>query len=68
MQLAPLHNGYLAEFCDKSLDTIMQDTDRDFFMSAAEAKEYGLIDHVIANPTDIAVAASGIPMYAGDNL
>ena len=25
----------------------MQDTDRDFFMSAFEAKEYGLIDSVI---------------------
>mmetsp|Transcript_26765 Transcript_26765/g.67093 ORF Transcript_26765/g.67093 Transcript_26765/m.67093 type:complete len:267 (-) Transcript_26765:190-990(-) len=61
-------NGYLAEFCDKSLDTIMEDTDRDFFMSAQEAQEYGLIDHVISHPTDVAVRASGIPLYAGDNL
>ena len=61
-------NGYLAEFCDKSLDTVMEDTDRDFFMSAAEALDYGLVDHVIEHPTDIAVKASGIPMYAGDNL
>ncbi|CAA3020792.1 ATP-dependent Clp protease proteolytic subunit 5, chloroplastic-like [Olea europaea subsp. europaea] len=29
---------------------INQDTDRDFFMSAKEAKEYGLIDSVILNP------------------
>ena len=28
-------------------ERVEQDTDRDYFMSAAEAKEYGLIDHVI---------------------
>ena len=61
-------NGYLAEFCGKPLDTVMEDTDRDFFMSAAEAKEYGLVDLVIDNPTEIAAKESGIPMYAGDNL
>ena len=61
-------NGYIAEFCGKDLDTVMEDTDRDFFMSAAEAKDYGLVDHVIENPTEIAARASGIPMYAGDNL
>ena len=61
-------NGYIAEFCGKPLNTIMEDTDRDFFMSAQEAKEYGLIDHVIDNPTEVAARASGIPMYAGDNL
>ncbi len=31
-------------------ETIVQDTDWDFFMSAKEAKEYGLIDTVISNP------------------
>eukprot|EP00982_Pelagococcus_subviridis_P016464 31479-Pelagococcus_subviridis.AAC.26 len=50
-------NGYLAEFTD---------TDRDFFMSATEAKEYGLIDTVIEHPTDVAVRSSGIPLYAGE--
>lgn len=59
-------NGYLAEFTGKPLDTVMEDTDRDFFMSAFEAKEYGLIDSVIEHPTDIAVRSSGIPMYAGE--
>ena len=29
---------------------VVQDTDRDFFMSAKEAQEYGLIDAVISNP------------------
>ena len=44
----------------------MEDTDRDFFMSATEAKEYGLIDTVIEHPTDVAVRSSGIPLYAGE--
>ncbi|TYG89951.1 hypothetical protein ES288_A12G143400v1 [Gossypium darwinii] len=43
-------NGYLAYHNGQSLDQINQDTDRDFFMSAKEAKEYGLIDGVIMNP------------------
>ena len=45
---------------------VMEDTDRDFFMSATEAKEYGLIDTVIEHPTDVAVRSSGIPLYAGE--
>eukprot|EP00246_Nothoceros_aenigmaticus_P011768 TRINITY_DN3344_c0_g1_i1.p1 TRINITY_DN3344_c0_g1~~TRINITY_DN3344_c0_g1_i1.p1 ORF type:complete len:296 (+),score=37.53 TRINITY_DN3344_c0_g1_i1:126-1013(+) len=43
-------NGYLAYHTCQPLDKIVQDTDRDFFMSAKEAKEYGLIDAVISNP------------------
>eukprot|EP00236_Picocystis_salinarum_P006461 CAMPEP_0113925538 /NCGR_PEP_ID=MMETSP1159-20121227/3252_1 /TAXON_ID=88271 /ORGANISM="Picocystis salinarum" /LENGTH=352 /DNA_ID=CAMNT_0000925825 /DNA_START=38 /DNA_END=1093 /DNA_ORIENTATION=+ /assembly_acc=CAM_ASM_000767 len=46
-------NGYLAEFTGQSLEKITEDTDRDFFMSAAEAKEYGLIDEVILSPTAV---------------
>ena len=40
-------NHILAERSNQSLDKIKKDTDRDFFMSAAEAQEYGLIDKVI---------------------
>ncbi|CAN7038606.1 unnamed protein product [Brassica oleracea var. botrytis] len=43
-------NGYLAYQTGQSLEKINQDTDRDFFMSAKEAKDYGLIDGVIMNP------------------
>ncbi|KAK9282314.1 hypothetical protein L1049_005228 [Liquidambar formosana] len=43
-------NGYLAYHTGQSLEKINQDTDRDFFMSAKEAEEYGLIDGVIMNP------------------
>jgi len=40
-------NEILAHHTGKSVAKIAQDTDRDFFMSADEAKEYGLIDEVI---------------------
>ncbi|CAH2060919.1 unnamed protein product [Thlaspi arvense] len=43
-------NGSLAYHTGQSLGKIKQDTDRDFFMSAKEAKEYGLLDGVIMNP------------------
>ena len=39
-------NRILAENCGKPLEVIEHDTDRDNFMSAAEALEYGLIDKV----------------------
>ncbi|MGK7910245.1 MAG: ATP-dependent Clp endopeptidase proteolytic subunit ClpP [Synechococcus sp.] len=40
-------NGIMAERTGQPLDKIEKDTDRDFFMSPFEAKEYGLIDSVI---------------------
>lgn len=40
-------NKILAERTDQPLERIQRDTDRDFFMEANEAKEYGIIDEVI---------------------
>ncbi|MFV9931137.1 MAG: ATP-dependent Clp endopeptidase proteolytic subunit ClpP [Francisella endosymbiont of Hyalomma asiaticum] len=40
-------NKVLAHHTGQDLETIVKDTDRDKFMMANEAKEYGLIDHVI---------------------
>lgn len=37
----------LAKNTGKNIDDIEKDTDRDHFMSATEAKEYGIIDEVI---------------------
>jgi len=37
----------LAKYTGRPLSKIEQDTDRDFYLSAPEAKKYGLIDHVI---------------------
>ena len=48
--LKNLLNRLLAEFTGQSLQRITIDTDRDFFMSAAEAKAYGIVDQVISYP------------------
>ncbi|BAW97348.1 ATP-dependent Clp protease, proteolytic subunit ClpP [[Synechococcus] sp. NIES-970] len=40
-------NQHLADHTGQPLEKIEVDTDRDFFMSAAEARDYGLIDQVI---------------------
>jgi ATP-dependent Clp protease protease subunit len=40
-------NGILCKHAGRSLDEIERDTDRDNFMSAEEAKKYGLIDQVV---------------------
>lgn len=39
----------LAENCGKTIDEILRDTDRDNFMTAEEAKAYGLIDEVMSS-------------------
>jgi len=39
----------LAKHTKQSLDKIKKDTDRDYFMSAEEAKSYGVVDEVVAN-------------------
>lgn len=41
-------NDILAKHTGQSLSKIEKDTDRDFFMSAEEAKKYGLIDKIIS--------------------
>ncbi len=42
-------NQILAKHTGQSLAKIEKDTDRDFYLSAQEAKEYGLIDEIIKN-------------------
>ena len=40
-------NELMAKHSGQSVEKIKKDTDRDHFLSAAEAQEYGLIDHVV---------------------
>nr|6W9T_A Chain A, ATP-dependent Clp protease proteolytic subunit [Neisseria meningitidis]6W9T_B Chain B, ATP-dependent Clp protease proteolytic subunit [Neisseria meningitidis]6W9T_C Chain C, ATP-dependent Clp protease proteolytic subunit [Neisseria meningitidis]6W9T_D Chain D, ATP-dependent Clp protease proteolytic subunit [Neisseria meningitidis]6W9T_E Chain E, ATP-dependent Clp protease proteolytic subunit [Neisseria meningitidis]6W9T_F Chain F, ATP-dependent Clp protease proteolytic subunit [Nei len=42
-------NRLMAKHCDRDLADLERDTDRDNFMSAEEAKEYGLIDQILEN-------------------
>ena len=43
-------NDLIAEHTSQPVEQITADTERDFYMSSAEAKEYGLIDQVIIRP------------------
>jgi ATP-dependent Clp protease protease subunit len=56
LRMKEMLNGILAERTGKSLKDIKKDTERDYFMSSKEAKEYGLIDEVVqrkvAKPTE----------------
>jgi ATP-dependent Clp protease, protease subunit len=51
-------NDLLAQHTGQPLEKIQEDTDRDFYMSAEEAKDYGLIDNVI----DRRVSAANPPL------
>ncbi len=42
-------NEVLAKHTGQSVKRVSKDTDRDFFMSAEEAKEYGIIDGIFEN-------------------
>ena len=46
-------NDILKIHTGKNLKQIQKDTDRDYFMNGPEAKEYGIIDHVIRNRDDL---------------
>jgi ATP-dependent Clp protease, protease subunit len=47
IRIKQLLNEIMADRSGQTIEKIEQDTDRDYFLSAAEAKEYGLIDRVI---------------------
>jgi len=49
MRIKQILNGILSEHSGRSIEDLEKDTDRDNFMSAAQAAEYGLIDEVIAH-------------------
>ncbi|MGD1803933.1 ATP-dependent Clp endopeptidase proteolytic subunit ClpP [Dapis sp. BLCC M126] len=53
-------NQLLAEHTGQALETIEIDTERDFFMSAEEAKNYGLIDQVITRQ-NLPVPGESVP-------
>jgi ATP-dependent Clp protease protease subunit len=46
-------NQILASHTGQPLERLARDTDRDFFLSAAQAKDYGLIDHVITEKSEL---------------
>lgn len=50
LRLRTTLNGILAKHTGQPVEKIEQDTDRDIYMSATEAKEYGLVDEVLVEP------------------
>lgn len=47
LQTKQILNGILASTCGKTPEEVEQDTDRDYYMTAEEAKKYGLIDEIV---------------------
>ncbi len=50
LRLKELLNGIMARHTGQPLDVIERDTDRDFYMTAEQAVEYGLVDQVLQPP------------------
>ena len=46
----------IAHHCDRPVEQVEKDIDRDYYMTAGEAKEYGLIDHIIAPRRGVSAA------------
>jgi ATP-dependent Clp protease protease subunit len=49
MRIKQILNGILAKHSGRNIDDLEKDTDRDNFMSAIQAAEYGLIDEVVTH-------------------
>jgi len=52
LRIKDMLNHSMAEMTGQPFGKIEKDTDRDYFLSAAEAVDYGLIDRVIAHPSE----------------
>jgi len=58
LRMRDLLNQMLADDTGQPIERLHKDTDRDFIMSAEEAKEYGMIDDVITSREIIGIAAA----------
>ena len=52
LRMKEMLNRSMADMSGQSFEKIEKDTDRDYFLSAQEAKDYGLIDRVITHPNE----------------
>jgi ATP-dependent Clp protease, protease subunit len=55
-------NNILSKHTGKAVEQVERDCDRDNFMSAEEAKNYGLVDHVVASRKEIPDAVEKTPV------
>ena len=59
VRMRELLDEILAHHTGQTVEKIASDTDRDFIMSAPEAKEYGIVDEVLTNRELAAVGVRG---------
>ena len=52
LRMKEMLNRSLSDMSGQRFEKIEKDTDRDYFLSAEEAKDYGLIDRVISHPNE----------------
>ena len=52
LRIKEMLNRAMSEMTGQPFEKIEKDTDRDYFLSAEEAKQYGLIDRVISHPNE----------------
>jgi ATP-dependent Clp protease, protease subunit len=52
LRIKDMLNHAMSDMTGQPFEKIEKDTDRDYFLSAAEARDYGLIDRVIAHPSE----------------
>lgn len=57
-------NNVLSRHTGKSVEQIEKDSDRDYYLSAQEAKDYGIVDHVVENAAETGAAAPSGPAAA----
>jgi ATP-dependent Clp protease, protease subunit len=53
-------NHLMAKHTGRPVEQIERDTDRDYWMSAQEAKDYGLIDHIVQNRSEVPEAPKAV--------
>ena len=65
--LVQRNHEILAKHTKQPLDKVIKDTDRDYFMSPEQARDYGIIDHVYSVPGDSLIAqAHDLGMAGGE--
>ncbi|HLT37309.1 MAG TPA: ATP-dependent Clp protease proteolytic subunit [Enhygromyxa sp.] len=53
IKLRRRYNEIVAETTGRTVEEVDKDSDRDFWLSAAEAKDYGLVDHIVRNRAEL---------------
>lgn len=53
LRIREIQNEILSKHCGKPMEQVAKDVERDYFMSAKEAKEYGLIDKIITRQDEL---------------